>query len=261
MKMKNMLATLSAIAVSATCFAAMSFSASAADVVGIASVCGRMGTYEKWTQDGSAQIDGNGQFEATWDITGDGTGTIEFLVLEIKGSDPNNADLKNFTKDQYPDLTVTIDEITIDGNVYAYTANDAATNLSYYEGDGRARIYLQDTWNVNAGGSLGVNTTVTQQVKVKFTVGGLYNESGAPEETQAPTEAPTDAPADTTAAAGDSTTAAAGGTTAAATTAAAKATTAAATTNANTADTTGIALVLAGLTAAGAVALVSKKNK
>lgn len=258
MKMKNMIAVMAATAVAATGFAAMSLSAGAADTVyGIASLNGQMGTYQKWDQEGSAQITGDGQYEATWDITGDGTGTIEFLILEIKGSDETNEDLKNFTKDQYVDLGITIDEIAIDGTVYTYTDNEAAYKLSHYEGNGRVRVYLTETWgNVNAGEDLGVQSAVTQQIKVKFTVSGMpAAEAPTEAETPAPTEAETQAPAgETTAAA----TTAAGSTTAAATTTA-KAT-AGTTTNAATGDT-GIAVALAGLTVAGAVALVSKKRK
>lgn len=260
MKMKNMIATLSAIAVSATGFAAMSFSASAADVIGIAALNGQMGGYSQWDQTGAAQITGNGTYEATWDITGDGTGTIEFLILEIKGSDETNEDLKNFTKDQYVDMAITIDEITIDGTVYTYTANDAAYKLSHYEnGTGRVRVYLTETWgNVNSGEDLGVQSAVTQQVKVKFTLSGLPE--AAEETTAAPVET-TAAPVETTTAPAGTT--AAGGTTAAASTTAS--TTKAAgttnnTTNAATGDT-GIAVAVAALAVAGGVALVSKKRK
>ncbi len=260
MKMKNMIAVMAATAVAATGFAAMSLSAGAADTVyGIASLNGMMGTYQQWDQTGSAQITGDGTYEATWDITGDGTGTIEFLILEIKGSDETNEDLKNFTSDQYVDMNVTIDEIAIDGTVVEYTANDAATKLAHYEnGTGRVRVYLTETWgNVNGGEDLGVQSAVTQQIKVKFTVTGMpAAEAPTDAPTEAPTDAPTDAPAgETTAAA----TTAADGTTAAGTTTASKATTGT-TTNAATGDT-GVAVALAGLTVAGAVALVSKKRK
>lgn len=80
--------------------------------------------------------------------------------------------------------------------------------------------------------------------------------------TEAPTEAPTtEAPAETTAAPATTTaagTTAAGSTTAAATTTAA--TTSSTTTNANTGDN-GIAIALAALGTAGAVAIVSRKRK
>lgn len=258
MKMKNMIAVMAATAVAATGFAAMSLSASAETVYGIGALNGQMGTYQKWDQTGSAQITGNGQYEATWDITGDGTGTIEFLILEIQGSDASNEDLKNFTSDQYVDMNVTIDELTIDGSVVEYTANDAATKLAHYEnGTGRVRVYFTDTWNVNGGNNLGVQSAVTSQIKVKFTVTGLPEDAAV--ETTAPTDAPTDAPA-TDAPAADSTTTAAGTTAAGGTTTTAAKATTGTTTNAATGDT-GIAVALAGLTAAGAVALVSKKRK
>lgn len=264
MKMKSMVAAMTAVAVSAVSFAAMSFSASAADVIGVAVLNGQMGTYSQWDQTGSAQITGDGQYEVTWDITGDGTGTIEFLLLEIQGADPTNEDLKNFTADQYPDVSITIDEITIDGSVFNYTANDGSTVLNHYEGDsGRVRVYLCNTWGVNSVPDLGVQSAVTQQIKVKFTLSGLPAEEATEDTTEAPIEETT--AADTTAADG-TTAAAADGTTAASTTAAGSttaATTKAATTTTTNADTSdnGIAVVLAGMAAAGAVAIVSKKRK
>ena len=81
---------------------------------------GQMGTYSQWKEEDAiangstvANIDGNAQYEATWNITGDGTGSIEFLILQISGSDSSSEDYKNFTADQYPDLKITVDEVIL----------------------------------------------------------------------------------------------------------------------------------------------------
>lgn len=209
MKIKKIFAALAAAAVSAVSFASMTFStASAADVVAIAGLRGQAGTYNYWKPEScssnitvkDAEIDGNAQYEATWDITGDGTGSIEFLILEFQAASGSE-----FTADVYPDLSLTVDEVYVDGVEYAFTQNDAAINLKYYEGNtGRVRAYLTDTWNINAGGTLGLasDQAVTSQVKVVFTVGGLYNDGTSnvtetvPPASDAPTDAPTDAPED-----------------------------------------------------------------
>ena len=68
-------ATLSAASYAAT-------TVSAATVVGKAMLSGQMGTYSQWNEEDAiangstvANIDGNAQYEATWNITGDGTGS------------------------------------------------------------------------------------------------------------------------------------------------------------------------------------------
>lgn len=224
MKMKKIFAAMAATAVSAASFAVMAVpTASAADVVAEATLCGQAGTYNYWGADKnsgtvtskSAEIDGNAQYEVTWDITGDGTGSIEFLILQIKGIGTTE-DNTNFTSDQYPDLSVTIDDIIIDGQSVDYSDNAGAYQLNWYEGTGHVRVFLQDTWNVNGAGNFGLDTAITQSVKVKFTVGGLYNDgtsnvtsdetSGG--DTTDSTEATTNADSDTetTTAASDDTT-------------------------------------------------------
>lgn len=182
MKMKKIFAVMAATAVSAASFAAFSMtSASAADVVAVAGLRGQAGTYNYWNSSSNsgnvtakdANIDGNAQYEAVWDITGDGTGSIEFLILEFQGPDGGD-----FTADVYPDLGLAVDAVYVDGKEYSFTQNDNAINLKYYEGNGRVRAYLTDTWNINAGGTLGLaaDQAVTSQVKVVFTVTGLYND-------------------------------------------------------------------------------------
>lgn len=221
MKMKKIFAAMAATAVSVASFAAMAIpSASAADVVGIAGIRGLAGPYTYWGEEDNtgnvtvkdAEIDGNAQYEAVWDITGDGTGSIEFLMLEIKETDTlGNA----FTADTFPDLTLTVDEIYIDGEQFDFTQNDDAITLKYYESETKrgSRAYLTNTF-FDTDKTLGVPTdqAITSRVKVVFTVGGLYNEGTSnvtedPDPTEPPTGEPTDpAVTTTTAAAGGDTT-------------------------------------------------------
>lgn len=146
---------------------------------------GQMGTYSQWKEEDAiangstvANIDGNAQYEATWNITGDGTGSIEFLILQISGSDSSSEDYKNFTADQYPDLKITVDEVYIDGVKAPYTSSADSIDYKYYEADlGKARIYLTSTWEQpKLCQDLSPQTEVKQQIKVVFTVSGLYND-------------------------------------------------------------------------------------
>ena len=186
MKFKKIFAAAAACAVatlSAASYAATTVSA--ATVVGKAMLSGQMGTYSQWKEEDAiangstvANIDGNAQYEATWNITGDGTGSIEFLILQISGSDSSSEDYKNFTADQYPDLKITVDEVYIDGVKAPYTSSADSIDYKYYEADlGKARIYLTSTWEQpKLCQDLSPQTEVKQQIKVVFTVSGLYND-------------------------------------------------------------------------------------
>ena len=161
------------------------FSASAADdadIIANVSLKGQMGGYQYWGVDEerntddvtshAAQLTGSGQYVASWDITGDGTGTIEFLVLELDSADDNF-----ITSDTYPDLSVTIDSVFVDGKKVDYSASDGVVNTAYYADDkGFTRIYLTDTWGVSKVGKvndLSKNTAVMQNITVTFTVDHL----------------------------------------------------------------------------------------
>lgn len=279
MNMKKIFATLAATTISVASFAAMSLSsASAADAVGIAKLAGQAGSYTYWGEGANgntanitasnATIDGNAQYQVSWELEGDGTGSIEFLILELTGADPENEELKNFTADQYPDLNVTVDELWIDGAKVDYATSDAAKNLKYYENTGRSRIYFVDTWG-NVANDISKDTAITSEVKVLFTVSGLYND-GTSNVTEAPTEAPTTTVAGTTTPTSTTTTVAgATGTTttvAGATTTKAGATTTKAPTNGgstesstNTGDA-GVGIAIATLTLAGTAAFVARKK-
>lgn len=208
MKMKKIFAAMAATAISAASFAAMAIpSASAADVVGVGVLGGQMSdlngtTITQWNASDAAtngstvaNIDGNAQYEATWKITGDEVTVIDFLILEITSDTEND-----FTAHTYPDLSLTIDEVYIDGSEVSFTQNDAAINLTYYENNGRSRAYLTDEWKINGeGNNFGVPsaTSIKSEVKVVFTVNGLYNEGTSNVTPNEPvTEPPTDPPTD-----------------------------------------------------------------
>lgn len=198
MTMKKMFSAVSAAALLTTAIAATAVSANADTtpaVIANATICGQMGTYGQWddadaAKNGStiAKIDGNAQYEATFNITGDGTGSIEFLILQIIGID------NEFNSDKFPDLSVTVDNIYVDGTNYNFTNNAAAYKLAWYENDiGCVRVFLQDTWGINGTNNLGLSTAVTSEIKVVFTVGGLYNDGTSNvTETTKPTTDPTD---------------------------------------------------------------------
>ncbi|MGN1481785.1 hypothetical protein [Porcipelethomonas sp.] len=209
MRLKKIIAAVSACAVAALSMAAMTVNVGAAAVVGKAIVAGQMGVYTQWdtsaaNANGStiAEIDGNAQYEATWNITGSGASSIDMLMLEISGADTNNADIKDFTSTKYPNLSISIDEVWIDGiKIMSYTTSADATDYNYYQDNlGKARVYLSSNQATpKLCQDIQTNTAVTQQVRVVFTVSGLdtvgtSNVTESPlttESTTPPTEAAT----------------------------------------------------------------------
>lgn len=274
MKMKNMIAVMSAASIAALGMSAMSFSASAADALGNAYMIGALGTEECWkladvnAESTTAVVDGDAQYEVEWVPTAGGTDTVQFLCVCISPADG----VDNFGVTTFPDLQVSLDEVWIDGvKQEGYTASAAAIDTNYFEsGAGVTRIYLRDEWAGTGVSDLDGATTITQSVKVVFTVSGLGVEGTsnvtAEEPTEAPTDAPTEAPADSATEApaddsskADSTTTTGGSTssTSSSTTSKGGSTT---TSNAATGDA-GVAAAVAALAVAGAAVMVSKKRK
>lgn len=268
MKMRNMIAAVAAMALSAVAVAAMP--ASAADAVGNARFIGQIGAEQSWDAGDLAgnpgvDITGNGTYTVTWDVTG-GTDTLQFLAVVISPV----GETENFTTDTFENLAVSVNSVSIDGApVEGYTASASAINTAYYEnGPGVTRIYLHDDWAGTGTADLPSATNITSSVAVTFTVSGLPEGDAS---TEAGTDATTgDTTAETTAttattAAGSTTATTAAGSTTAATTAKnngnTSTTAAATTTNTATGDNSGIAVAIAALAVAGGVALVSKKRK
>ena len=147
-------------------------------VLGTATLIGQMGGYQYWGVDEerntddvtshAAQLTGSGQYVASWDITGDGTKTIEYLILELDSVDDNF-----ITSNTYPNLSVTIDSVFVDGKKVDYSTSDGAVDTAYYGVDkGSTRIYLLNTWGKRIN-DLSKDTAVTQNITVTFTVDHL----------------------------------------------------------------------------------------
>lgn len=142
------------------------FSASAADdadIIANVSLKGQMGGYQYWGEGDERNTDDitstpakitneDGQYTATWNITGDGTGTIEFLMLEF-------------------------DSVKVDGETVDYKGAETSINTAYYADDkGSTRVYLTDTWGVSKAGKINdlpKDTAVMQSIEVTFSVANL----------------------------------------------------------------------------------------
>lgn len=191
-------AAMSLNAVAVTSAFAVSADDTSATVIGSASLKGQMGGYNYWGDaDHSDDIvstpaeitsDG-GQYTASWSITGDGTGSIEFLILEF------DANSEYFiTTDTYPNMKVTVDSVKVDGTDIGYKMTDGVIDAAHYENDkGSTRVYLTDTWGVSPLGKKNVNdiakdTAVLQSIEVTFTISNL--EAADPEPNPTPTPTP-----------------------------------------------------------------------
>ena len=114
----------------------------------------------------------DGQYTATWNITGDGTGTIEFLMLEFDSVDDNF-----ITADTYPKMSVKVDSVKVDGETDDYKGAETSINTAYYADDkGSTRVYLTDTWGVSKAGKINdlpKDTAVMQSIEVTYNVTNL----------------------------------------------------------------------------------------
>ncbi|MFR0949316.1 MAG: hypothetical protein ACLSFT_01235 [Ruminococcus callidus] len=184
--LKKVAAVLAAsMALNAVAFTG-AFSASAEEdvtVIGTASLKGQMGTYGYWGEGNTGNSEDltnkpvqitneDKQYTASWEITGDGTGSIEFLMLEFDTNDDHF-----ITKDTYPDLAITIDSVKVDGNEVDYKMSDNAVDYKYYANDtGTTRAYLLNTWNASGRKvtDISAETAVAQSVEVTFSVANVY---------------------------------------------------------------------------------------
>lgn len=148
--------------------------------IGEAYFIGMIGGAENWKAGDDAgaavtPIYGDGQYSISWDVTGGGTDTVQFLCGLISPV----GESENFTTDTFEDLAVTIDEVWIDGVKLDYTPSANAVNTRYYEGEGPgvSRMYLHDDWSTKIK-DLPSKTTITQEVKLVFTISGTGIGSG-----------------------------------------------------------------------------------
>ena len=196
MTMKKMFSAVVAAATLSTAVAAMSAVNANADsekpVVANACFIGMIGANGCWGIDevnalsSSATINGNAQYEVKWDVTETGgTDTLQFLAISMFAAEG----VTNFNSHTFPDLKITLDEVWIDNVlVEDYTVSDAAITTTYYEGSsGTCRIYLHDDWAGTGVADLPTETTILENIRVKFTISGLYND-GDSNVTEDPTE-------------------------------------------------------------------------
>ncbi len=190
MKMKNMIAVLSATAIAAVGMSAMTFSANAADEIAQAYLVGSFGTESNWNAGENAGVNvvsvtGDAQYECTWELAeATVTGDSFFITVVIT---PTVADA--FTTDSYPDLNVTLDEVWVDGAQLSGYDASAAVDMAYYEKDpGVTRVYIRGDWANNETKIIADNTTIESDIKVVFSISGTgaEGESNVTEEESTP---------------------------------------------------------------------------
>lgn len=149
---------------------------------------GVVGWDQQWEADEAAgygsvvaNIRGDGQYEATFNLNqskanGSTDNYISFLALVIEGYENGKSSV--FTSDIYPNVSVSVDKIYIDGTEYEFIDNSGAYVLGYYEGNGGdVRVFIHDEWAMSANGDLGVVSTVDSEIKVVFTLSGIGDSS------------------------------------------------------------------------------------
>lgn len=286
MKMKKILAAMAVSAITASAFASMGMSASAAAIEYPESikfmVAGGWGAYTGGWDNDSATADNS------IDITSNGTYTIHVASGEAgelgDGQWAMALRTTNFVAFDYGDegddfdaclskggITLTVDSVKING-VEKLTGKSEVRN----DDDGNnMRVNIYNQWTTPKVAIVDGTQTFDGDVEVTFTVAGLKFGSQAEEETTTTTEASGDSDTTTTtAASGETTTTKAGDTTTTkagdTTTTKAGATTAAKTTakaasgggnvaSAGTGDA-GVGIAVASLAAACAVAFVARKK-
>lgn len=118
----------------------------------------------------SATISGDGTYIASWEINGSGVDTISSLYLELDAFDQNY-----ITTDTYPNLSIRVDAVSIDGTeVTNYQMSPASVDTAYYsDGKGSTRVYLTNNLSATPVTDLNPATKVTQKIEVTFTISGL----------------------------------------------------------------------------------------
>lgn len=183
MNLKKFIAAMSACA--AVSAAAMSVNVNAAELSAYAYLCGDMGTAEvRELSDipaGSktAMINGDGQYEVEWKVAAGTVNNIECLYVNIP----------DISTAKYSGLKISVDSVYIDGNQLNYITSPNAINMAYTAigQDPSTRIYLYDGWDNTGVADVPLNTSVTDSVRVVFTVTGtgVIPETTQTSETQA----------------------------------------------------------------------------
>ncbi len=275
MKMRNMIAVLAAMAVSAVGISALPAFAAAETYPDSITVMvgGTWGSYAgSWTEataDNSVTITDNGTYTIhvpsgeAGDLT-EGSWAMAIRTTNFNAFDYGDEGDDFYTALQKGGVTMTVDSVKING--VEKKTGDSVLRDDDNGNDMRINIYNQ--WTSPKVAIVDGNQVFDGDVDITFTVAGLKFGAQTAEETTTVAETTTAAAETTTTAAGTTTTAA--GTTTAATTTtgsgnasttAAATTAAASTTNTSTGDNSGIAVAVAALAVAGGAALVSRKRK
>lgn len=275
MKMRNMIAAISAMVVSAVCVAALPASAAAETYPDSITVMvgGGWGSYTgSWTEataDNSITITDNGTY--TIHVPSGEAGTLGAgqWAMAIRTTDFNAFDYGDEGDDFYTALdkggvTMTVDSVKING----VEKKNADSTLRDDDNGHDMRINIYNQWTSPTVAIVDGDQVFDGDVDITFTVAGL---KFGDQTTEAPTEATTtttEGASTTTTTDGGSTTKAGSTTKSGSTTTAAKnnsnsasTTTAATTTNTATGDNSGIAVAVAALAVAGGALVASRKRK
>lgn len=256
MNMKKIFAAMAATAVSAGSLAAMSFSANAADTLAKAALMGGFGTESNWDLDKdnptTAIIDGDAQYECVWTVSeATSTGTNFFITVSMQPV----AGVDNFNTSTFPNLSVTLDEVWVDGTKLSGYDASAAVDTSYFEnGMGSSRIYLRGDWASNSTKIIADDSTIESEIKVRFTVSGTGAEGTS--NVTADTPVGNDSTTTTTTPAGNNN----GGGNATTTTTTGKSSNGGKSENSTKTGDAGVGIAVAAIAVAGAAAFVVRKK-
>lgn len=172
------LATAAAFSVCVASVLSFSVTADAAETSGTAMLIGSMGDYAQWgaTADATypplsgsqiATVTSDGQYTVSFSVASGSAAAskIDFLCLQL--SDISSAN--------YPNLALTVDSVSIDGNVIDYKTSPENVNLSYnVAGSTNSRIFFTVTngWGAKETEDIPSATTVSDNITVTFTVSG-----------------------------------------------------------------------------------------
>ena len=171
--LKKVAALAATLAIASASMTVLSLSTSAEDEYGQAYFIGSFGTEGNWDAGDSdgvsvTSITGDGQYTVEWELSSaTETGSSWFLCVVIEPT----GDVENMTTDTFPNLEVTLDEVTVDGE--SYDVSGTYINTTYYESStGVTRIYLHDDWTGVECDVLD-NMTITDNITATFTISGL----------------------------------------------------------------------------------------
>ncbi len=157
-------------------------------------LAGQAGGYQFWNIDDDgqvpAQVTGDGTYTTYFNITsGDGTGSIECLILESDINLYEWVDSPYSGSDLVADAGISLDIVSVelDGNAIAYTGPTDGSLIKSDNGTGLRRNIL-NTWTTPKISDIdGSDVSITKQIAVTFTVSGTGISSSEPAITEATT--------------------------------------------------------------------------